>query len=89
MDDSDDVVMCVLNKSKIGINVKDILENENNANLGERAKAQTDSNPLVDFTADDDSGDETVKEKGKSDDDNNVTDTTFDEAEDSSDDDAL
>ena len=40
--------MCVLNKSKIGINVKDILENENNANLGERAKAQTDSNPLVD-----------------------------------------
>ena len=82
------MMMCVLNKSKIGINVKDILENENNANLGERAKAQTDSNPLVDVTADD-SGDETVKEKGKSDDDNNVTDTTFDEAEDSSDDDAL
>ena len=31
-------MMCVLNKSKIGKNVKDILENENNANLGERAK---------------------------------------------------
>ena len=79
----------MLNKSKIGKNVKDILENENNANLGERAKGTTDSNPRVDVTADNDSGDETVKEKGKSDDDSNVTDTTFVEAEDSSDDDAL
>ena len=82
-------MMCVLNKSKIGKNVKDILENENNANLGERAKGKTDSNPRVDVTADDDSGDETVMEKAKSDDDSNVTDTTFVEAEDSSDDDAL
>ena len=29
--------VCVLNKSKIGIIVKDILENEIDANLGERA----------------------------------------------------
>ena len=57
--------------------------------LVKELKAQTDSNPLVDVTADDDSGDETVKEKGKSDDDSIVSDTTFVEAEDSSDDDAL
>ena len=57
--------------------------------LVKELKAQTDSNPLVDVTADDDSGDETVMEKGKSDDDSIVSDTTFVEAEDSSDDDAL
>ena len=79
----------MLNKSKIGKYVKDILENENNANLGERAKGKTDTNPRVDVTADDYSGDETVKENGKSDDDSIVSDTTFVEAEDSSDDDAL
>ena len=42
----------MLNKSKIGIIVKDILENENNANLGERAIGKNRYQPSVDVTAD-------------------------------------
>ena len=79
-----------LNKSKIGKNVKDIHENENNANLGERAKGTNRYQPSCRrYTADDSSEDETVMEKVKSvsDDDIDVIDTTLDEAEDSSDDD--
>ena len=75
----------VLNKSKIGIIVKDILENENDANLGERAIGKTDNNPLVDVTADVD-GSETEKEVVEREDHKDVIDNTLDEAEDSSND---
>ena len=67
----------MLNKSKIGIIVKDILENENDANLGERAIGKTDNNPLVDVTADVD-GSETEKEVVEREDHNDVIDNTFD-----------
>ena len=75
----------VLNKSKIGIIVKDILENENDANLGEKPKGETDNNPLVDVTADVD-GSETEKVALEREDHKDVIGNTFDEAEDSSND---
>ena len=75
----------VLNKSKNGIIVKDILENENDANLGERAIGKTDNNPLVDVTADVD-GSETEKEVVEREDHKDVIDNTFDEVEDNSND---